>query len=86
MSIELNTQQLTLLIATYRQTNRKFPESWEEIEAPRASFTDPWGNLLTFKIATAEGTGKTRVTYTSRGPDGEIGTGDDLVRTDDLSN
>ena len=84
MSVELNTRQLTLLMVTYHQSNNRLPATFEEMEAPAASYTDPWGNPLTFKTETDPRTGRTRVTYTSRGPDGEAGTPDDLTQTDDL--
>jgi hypothetical protein len=83
LEMRLNTQQLTLLIATYRQQNGKMPRTWEEMEAPPAAYTDPWGHAMTVAVE-EERAGGARVTYRSAGPDGEPNTGDDLVQTDAL--
>lgn len=84
LAMELNTQQLTLLIATYQQSSGRLPKTWEEMEAPAASYTDPWGNPMTFTIEEGRGGGRTRVIYRSNGQDGEAGTEDDITKSDDL--
>lgn len=81
---EISTQQLTILIAQYRQTNGKLPANWEELEAPAESYRDPWGQPLTFTCETDKRTGSTKVTFRSIGPDGEANTADDVVRTENL--
>lgn len=84
LSLELNTRQLTLLIATFRQTNGRSPKTWEELEAPASSYADPWGAPLTFTIEEERGGGRARVLYRSSGLDGQPGTEDDITKSDDL--
>jgi type II secretory pathway pseudopilin PulG len=84
LAFQINAQQLTLLIATYKQNNGRLPRTWEEMEAPPASYTDAWGKPLTFTIEENRRTGRTTITYRSSGPDEEPGTDDDIVTTDDL--
>lgn len=81
MAQEIATQQLSILIAQYRQENNKLPASPADLESPGA-FNDPWGQEMTFGFETVRG--KTRVTYKSKGPDGEANTEDDVTRTDEL--
>lgn len=81
---EINTSQLSLLIAQYRQANGKLPTTWEEMEAPAASYTDQWGTPMTFTCETDKRTGQTKVTYRSNGPDTEPNTADDIVRKDNV--
>ena len=81
---EITVGQLSILIAQYRQTNGKLPTNWEELEAPRESYTDQWGQLLTFQCETDQRTGQTKVTYRSNGPDAEPNTADDIARTENL--
>ncbi|MFN0132912.1 MAG: hypothetical protein ACKVW3_10370 [Phycisphaerales bacterium] len=85
MAFSLNTQQLTTMIAQYKQEhNEQLPKSWADIEGlPKQSYTDQWGNEITFTIEKdARGPGK--VTYRSRGPDAEANTSDDIVKVDTL--
>lgn len=79
---EISTQQLSILIAQYRQENGKLPKGPADLEQPGV-FNDPWGNEMTFTFETDK-FGKTKVTYRSKGPDGESGTPDDVNRTDTL--
>jgi len=78
---EISTQQMTLLIAMYRQNNQQLPKIPADLESPGA-FNDQWGQEMTFTFETVRG--KTTVTYHSIGPDGEPNTEDDLKRTDTL--
>lgn len=78
---EIATQQLSIIIAQYRQESNKLPKTAADMDAASA-FRDEWGNEITFTFKD-EG-GVTRVTYKSNGPDGEPGTEDDLTRTDTL--
>ncbi len=78
---EISTQQLSILLAMYRQENNKLPKSPEDLENPGA-FKDPWGNPLTFTFQ--ESGGSTKVTYKSPGQDGIAGNEDDWKRTDTL--
>jgi hypothetical protein len=81
---EINTGQLSILIAQYRQTSGKLPATWDEMEAPRESYTDQWGTPMTFTCDTDKRTGQTKVTYRSNGPDTEPNTADDIVRTENV--
>lgn len=81
MANELSTQQMTLLIAMYRQNNEKLPKKPADLESP-GSFNDQWGQEMTFTFE--ESGGRTKVTYHSIGPDGEANTEDDIKRTDTL--
>lgn len=84
LAANLTTDQITLMIAQYREENKKLPATWEDLEGvPRQMYTDPWGNLLTFKFETSPA-GKTTVTYVSAGADGQAGNADDVKRTDTL--
>lgn len=78
---DISTQQLSILIAQYRQENRKLPTGPADFDNPGA-FKDPWGGELAFGFADERG--RTTVTYTSKGPDGEAGTEDDITKTDTL--
>ncbi|MCC6660413.1 MAG: type II secretion system protein [Phycisphaerales bacterium] len=84
LQYEIMTSQLTPLIVIYYQNNNKLPTTFEEMEAPPQSWADRWGNPLTFTIKKDPRTGRQSVTYRSAGPDGEVGTADDITRTDDL--
>jgi hypothetical protein len=79
---EISTQQLSILIAQYRNENNRLPKSPADMGDDRGAFRDPWGNEMTF--AFEEQRGKTMVTYRSKGPDGEAGTEDDVSRPDAL--
>jgi hypothetical protein len=78
----INTQQLSILIAQYRQENNgKLPKTPADMEGG-AAFNDQWGHEMTFSFETSRD--KTTVKYHSNGPDGEVGTEDDVVRVDVL--
>jgi hypothetical protein len=81
MAREIKTDQMTLLIAMYRQTNRKLPKVPADLESPGA-FNDSWGKELSFTFE--ERAGKTIVRYASAGPDGVGGNADDKVYEDTL--
>ena len=82
VAADINTQQLSILIAQYRQeNNNKLPASPADFDNP-GSFRDPWGGELSFSFSDSRG--KTTVTYKSKGPDGEAGTEDDVTKTDTL--
>jgi predicted PurR-regulated permease PerM len=82
---DIETGQLTTLIAQYRQENNgKLPTSWEEIESAPRELYAPYGKPMTFKFETDKKTGKTYVFYHSDGPDGEPNTGDEIDRKDTL--
>ncbi len=78
---QISTQQLTILLAQYRQENNKLPKSPADLDNPGV-FRDQWGNEMTFTFEDRGGV--TKVTFRSNGPDGEGGTADDVVRTDTL--
>jgi predicted PurR-regulated permease PerM len=85
MARDLQTQQVTILFAQYRQENSKLPGSWEDLESvPRESTLDPWGKPMSFSFETDKKTGRTTVTFKSDGPDGEPNTGDEVSKTDTL--
>lgn len=80
----INTQQLTILISDYRQQHdNKLPKSPADLEAPPATFTDPWGGKITFEFKEDALKG-TIVTFRSPGKDGKMGTSDDVVATSPL--
>jgi hypothetical protein len=79
---DLNTRQLSMLIAQYRSENGKLPRTAAEMEQD-AAFKDPWGNPLLFTFEEPR-MGATQVTYRSAGPDGEHNTEDDIVKTEPL--
>lgn len=82
---DINTQQMSMLIAMYRQRNGKLPKGPEEMEDDAQYFKDPWGGPLTFTFEESKGrNGPTRVIYHSNGPDGEAKTEDDVNKTDTL--
>ena len=81
---DINTDQLTKLILMYRDREGKLPTTWDEMEAPAQSTTDPWGKAMTFKCEEDKRTKKVVVTYHSDGPDGEPGTPDDINRKETL--
>lgn len=72
---EISTDQMNLLIAMYRESNKKLPKSPADLDAPGGSFNDPWGKEMTFTFE--EKGGKTTVTYLSAGQDGQFKTEDD---------
>jgi hypothetical protein len=78
---EINTQQLSILISTYRQTNNKLPKTAEDLESPGA-FRDPWGRDMTFVFETNGD--NTKVIYHSLGPDGQPDTEDDIRKPEQL--
>jgi hypothetical protein len=79
---DINTQQLSILIAQYRQENNgKLPTSAADMENERA-FLDPWNHPLKFSFSDERG--QTKVTYHSNGPDGEANTEDDVKKTESL--
>lgn len=83
-AIAINTQQLSILIAQYRQENNgKLPKTPSDMEGGGA-FNDQWGHEMTFSFEENKQTGKTTVKYHSNGPDGEPNTEDDITRTDVL--
>lgn len=79
---EISTQQMSLLIAMYRQTNNKLPREPADLDSPGA-FNDQWRKEMRFTFEEKKGQG-TIVTYHSAGPDGEFDTADDVKRTDVL--
>ena len=84
MANEINTNQLSTLIAQYRQENNgKLPKSPSDMDGGGA-FNDQWGHEMTFSFEENKKTGKTTVKYHSNGPDGDPGTEDDITRTDVL--
>lgn len=78
---DIKTDQMSMVIAIYRETSKKLPKTVEELESPGA-FNDPWGKEMTFTFQ--EERGKTTVVYLSAGPDGEFKTADDKTYTDTL--
>lgn len=80
---DINTQQLSILIAQYRQENGKLPKSPADLENNAADFHDQWNGPLTFTFQEQK-VGPTKVIYHSNGPDGEANTEDDVTKTDTL--
>jgi hypothetical protein len=78
---DINTQQLSILIAQYRVDNGKLPAKGADLENDVA-LRDPWGNAMTFTFEDERG--RTKVTYRSRGPDGEANTEDDVTKSETL--
>lgn len=81
MAREIQVGQMSMLIAMYRESNKKLPKEPADMESPGA-FNDPWGKEMTLSFE--EKNGKTVVTYHSAGPDGEVKTEDDKRYTDTL--
>jgi len=81
IKIQTLAYSLDQMIATYVISNGKYPETFDDMDAPPGAFRDPWGNDITFSINKAN----QELTVTSGGPDGEIGTSDDIVHTRQLS-
>lgn len=79
-AFSINTQQLTILIANYRQQNNKLPTTVDDLESPGA-FRDQWGNTMSFTCAEDRGSEGVTVTFRSAGPDGEMGNEDDITST-----
>jgi len=80
---DINTQQMSTLIAIYRQNNGKLPKSPADLEENAQYFKDPWGGPLTFTFEEGKGrNGPTKVIYHSNGPDGEPNTEDDVTKVD----
>lgn len=79
MAQQIRTEQMSLLIAMYRQTNKKLPKEPADLESPNA-FNDPWGKEMTFTFT--EGPQGTVINYLSAGPDNEFKTDDDVKYTD----
>ena len=85
MAQDINTDQLVKLILIYRdQNNGALPKTWEEIDAPAESYTDPWGKPMKFTCEEDQKTRKVVVRFHSDGPDGEAGTPDDINRSETL--
>ncbi|MBS0195311.1 MAG: hypothetical protein JSR77_00980 [Planctomycetes bacterium] len=78
---QIRTEQMTLLIAMYRQTNSKLPTTPADLESP-GTYNDSWGKEMTFTFEVRNG--KTMVKYHSAGPDGEFKTADDVDYTDTI--
>lgn len=79
MARQISTSQMSLLIAMYRETNKKLPATPADLESPGA-FNDPWGREMTFKFE--QSPKGTKVTYFSLGQDGEAKTGDETTYED----
>ena len=75
----IKTDQMSLLIAMYRQANNKLPAIPADLESPGA-FNDQWGKEMKFTFT--ERNGKTIRIYKSAGPDGQEGTADDVEYED----
>jgi len=82
MAREIKTDQMSLLIAMYRQTNNKLPAKVADLEAPSGSFNDRWGTEMTFTFV--DQGGRTMIKYKSAGPDIQYGTSDDVEYTDSV--
>lgn len=83
-SFNINTQQIGLLIAQYRDTNKNLPRTFDDIDAPPSMKVDPWGNPITFTFDEKPGANTIRVIYRSNGPDGKPGTSDDQTVTGEI--
>jgi hypothetical protein len=81
---DINTQQLSQLLAMYRSRNGKLPKGPEEMEDDAQFFKDPWGGKLTFTFEESKRGGATKVIYHSDGPDGVPKTEDDVTKVDTL--
>lgn len=81
MAREIRTEQMSLLIAMYREANKRLPKTPADLESPGA-FNDGWGKEMTFSFE--ERTGKTMVKYHSAGPDGVAGNDDDKAYADTI--
>jgi predicted PurR-regulated permease PerM len=79
---DLETRQLSILIAQYRVENNRLPKSAADLENDIA-FRDRWGGTITFTFQENTG-GPTTVIYHSNGPDGVRGTEDDIEKRETL--
>lgn len=79
---EIKTDQMSLLIAMYRQANNKLPTKVADLEAPPGSFNDRFGTEMTFTFV--DQGGRTMIKYKSAGPDRQHGTPDDVEHTDSV--
>ncbi len=78
---QIRTEQMTLLVAMYREANKKLPKTPADLESP-GSFNDNWKKEMTFTFE--ERNGKTLIKYLSAGSDGEAGNADDITYEDTL--
>lgn len=78
---KIRTEQMSLLIAMYRQTNSKLPKVPADLESPGA-FNDGWGKEMTFTFT--DRNGKMMITYHSAGSDGVVGNTDDVTYEDSV--
>jgi hypothetical protein len=79
---DLNTRQLSILIAQYRSEQNRLPKTAADLDQ-EAAFRDQWGNPITFSFEQAPG-GQTTVIYRSKGPDGQPNTQDDVEKRETL--
>jgi hypothetical protein len=79
MARQIRTEQMSLLIAMYRESNKKLPKTPADLESPGA-FNDGWGVEMSFTFG--EQAGKTTVIYLSAGPDNKPGNDDDVKYND----
>ncbi len=79
----VNTKQLAILIAQYREENGRLPASAAEVSGTRGVFNDQWGTEMRLDFVERPGF-NTRVVFVSAGADGEFGTGDDARYEEEL--
>lgn len=84
MSIAIVADQLVKVITQYKLMNDATPTSYEDLDVSPSSFNDPWDRPVSFTCEKDPNTGRTTVTVTSAGVDGEFGTEDDLIEARDL--
>jgi hypothetical protein len=69
MSAQMEIRQLRAEIDQYHFQHGEWPTAWSEVRRPPV---DPWGNPYRFAIEGGE------ASVVSAGPDGEVGTADDV--------
>lgn len=85
LSIDVQAQQLYTSVTQYQIANGSLPQSMEDLGAPAGAFVDPWGQQVRFTCEEDARARKGVLRVESAGPDGEFGTGDDVVAERELA-
>lgn len=80
LDVSLDTRSIVQMVTAFQLEHNRLPSTFDELgmTPPR----DPWGAPLSFSIDSS--TRPPTLVVTSRGPDGEPGTEDDVVRREPL--
>jgi len=75
ITAEMQIQRLEKEVAIYKSMNDAYPNTLDELETNWALTKDPWGNGFHYGVVARCGH---NVFIASTGPDGQIGTEDDI--------